>query len=104
MFTSQVIQLNVFLALCLGIWWLHENWISEILKFGFKSFWSEIKNNFPSIKSALETMIPGKNVFRYYYDSALKVIKDFKRYKEDTSTNPTQTSMQQIENVSTMTK
>ena len=26
-------------------------------------------------------MIPGKNIFRYYYDSALKVIKDFKRYK-----------------------
>ena len=49
-------------------------------------------------------MIPGKNIFRYYYDSALKVIKDFKRYKEDTSTKPTQTSMQQIENVSTMAK
>ena len=49
-------------------------------------------------------MITGKNIFRYYYDSALKVIKDFKRYKEDTSTNPTQTSMQQIENVSTMAK
>lgn len=29
-------------------------------------------------------MIPGKNIFRYYYDSALKVIEDFKiqgRYK-----------------------
>ena len=47
-------------------------------------------------------MIPGKSIFRYYYDSALKVIEDFKVYKEDASTNPVRTSKQQIENVATM--
>ena len=40
-------------------------------------------------------MTPGKSVFRHYYDSSLKVIEDFKRYKEDTSSNPVQTSKQQ---------
>ena len=42
---------------CLGIRWRHETWISKILKFGFlenkKSFWSEIKNIFPSFTSTL---------------------------------------------------
>ena len=37
--------------------WNLNVWISEILKFDFleneKSFWSEIKNNCPSLKSAL---------------------------------------------------
>ena len=31
-FTSQEIQKNVFLVLCLGIWWRHETKISKILK------------------------------------------------------------------------
>ena len=43
LFTFQVIQKNVFLVLCLGIWWCHETKISKILKFDFpkneKSFW-----------------------------------------------------------------
>ena len=50
MFTSQFIQWNVFLVLCLGIWWRHEIWKCKILKFDFleneKSFWSEIRNIF----------------------------------------------------------
>ena len=57
MFTSQVIQWNVSLVLCLGIWWRHKIWKYRNLKFGFlenkKSFWSEIKNIFPSLTSAL---------------------------------------------------
>lgn len=40
-------------------------------------------------------MTPGKSVFRHYYDTALKVIEDFKRQKEDTSSNPVQISKQQ---------
>ena len=55
-FTSQVIQWNIFLVLCLGIWWCHDSWKCRILKFGFledeKSFWSETKNIFPSLTSA----------------------------------------------------
>ena len=39
-----------FLVLCLGIWWPHEIWMSQILNFDFldnnKSFWSEIKTFF----------------------------------------------------------
>ena len=41
----------------LGIWWRDEIWIPKILKFDFieneKSFWSEIKNTFPSLTSVL---------------------------------------------------
>ena len=47
MFTSQVIQWNVFLILCLSIGWQHKISKCRILKFDFleseKSFWSEIK-------------------------------------------------------------
>ena len=50
MFTSQVIQWDVFLVLCLGIWWCHEIWKCTTLKCNFlgnkKSFWSEIKTFF----------------------------------------------------------
>ena len=56
-FPIEVIWFCVFLVLCLGIWWLHEIWISEILKFNFlekkKSFWSEIKQHFSKFTSAL---------------------------------------------------
>ena len=56
-FASQVIQWNVFLVLCLGIWWRHEIWKCRILKFDYlenkKSFWSKIKNTFPSLTTAL---------------------------------------------------
>ena len=45
---SQVIQQSVFRVSCLGIWWRHEIWISENLKFDhFKNkmrFQSETKN------------------------------------------------------------
>ena len=45
------------LELVLGNWWRHETWIPKILKFDFqeykKSFWSEIKSIFLSLKSAL---------------------------------------------------
>ena len=44
MFTSQVIQYNVVRVWCLGIWWWHNIWISEKVKFDYlkneKSFWS----------------------------------------------------------------
>ena len=47
-FTSQVIQWNVFLVSCLGIWWRHDIWISEKSTFDYlkneKSFRSEIKS------------------------------------------------------------
>ena len=50
MFTSQVIQYNVFHVSCLGIWWLHHIPISGKLKLDFlnteKSFQSEIKTFF----------------------------------------------------------
>ena len=40
-----------------GIWWRREIWISKILKFDFlenkKNLWSEMKNIFPSLTSAL---------------------------------------------------
>ena len=53
MFTSQVIQQNVFGVSCLGIWWRHNIWISENLKFDYlknqKSFWSEITNISPCL-------------------------------------------------------
>ena len=43
--------------LWLGIWWRHEFWKSENLNFYYlenkKSFWSEIKNIFPSFASTL---------------------------------------------------
>ena len=49
-FTSEVVQEKIFLALCVGIWWRHEIWKSKILKFDFleneKSFWSEMKTVF----------------------------------------------------------
>ena len=32
-FTSQVIQQNVFRVSCLGIWWRHDIWISEKLPY-----------------------------------------------------------------------
>ena len=42
---------------CLGIWWRHDIWISEKLKSDYlkneKSFWSEIKNIFSYLRSAL---------------------------------------------------
>ena len=51
-FASQVIQWNVFLVSCLGIWWRHDIWISEKSTFDYlkneKSFWSEIKSIFRS--------------------------------------------------------
>ena len=37
-FSSQVIQLNVFCVSYLGIWWRHDIWISEKLKFDFIKF------------------------------------------------------------------
>ena len=50
-FASQVIQWNMFRVSCLGIWWRHNVWISENLKFDClkneKSIWSEIKNILP---------------------------------------------------------
>ena len=56
-FTSQAIQWNVFRVSYLGIWWQHDIWISEKLKFDCfqneKSFWSEIENIFPCFTNAL---------------------------------------------------
>ena len=50
-FASQVIQWKVFRVLCLGIWWCHDIWMSENLKFDYlkneKTFRSEIKNILP---------------------------------------------------------
>ena len=50
------IQQNVFLVLCLGIWWRHEIRISKLLNFDFleneNNFLSEIKNIFPSFTKA----------------------------------------------------
>ena len=58
MFTFQVIQWNLILVLCLDIWWRHGIWKCRILKFNFlkteKGFWSEIKNIFPGLTSALK--------------------------------------------------
>ena len=49
-FTSQVIHWNIFLVLCLGIWWCHEIWKCRILNFDFlknkKKFWRKIKTFF----------------------------------------------------------
>ena len=43
----------MFRVLCLGIWWQHEIWIFEKLKFDYlkneNNFWSEMKNVFPCI-------------------------------------------------------
>ena len=56
-FTSQVIQWNVFCVSCLGIWWLHDFWISENLTFDYlkneKRFRNETKNIFPCKKCKL---------------------------------------------------
>ena len=56
-FASQVIQWNLFRVSCLGIWWRHDTWISENLKFDYlkneKSFQSEIKNISPCFTSPL---------------------------------------------------
>ena len=56
-FTPVVIQQNVFHVSRLGIWWRHNIWISEKLKFDYlkneKSFRGEIKNIFPCFTSAL---------------------------------------------------
>ena len=56
-FTSQVIQLNMFCISCLGTWWRHDIWISKKLKFDYlkneKSFWSKIKIIFPCFTTAL---------------------------------------------------
>ena len=65
--TSQFIQKNVFLVLCLGIWWRYKVWITENLKFDFleneKRFWIEIKNIFPSFTSVLlDFLLSGKHV------------------------------------------
>ena len=47
----------MFCVSYLGIWWRHDIWISEKLKFDYlkneKSFQSEVKSIFPSFKSAL---------------------------------------------------
>ena len=47
----------MFCGWCLGIWWCHDNWISEKLKFDYlkngKSFLNEVKNMFPCFTSAL---------------------------------------------------
>ena len=58
LFTLQVIQVNnVFHVSGLGIWWGHDIWISEKLKFDYlknrKSFQPEIKNNCPCFTSAV---------------------------------------------------
>ena len=57
-FTSQVIQWNVFPVSCLGIWWRHDIWTSENLKFDYlkneENFWGEVKKTiFPCFASAL---------------------------------------------------
>ena len=38
-----------------------------------------------------------RDTFRYYYDEAIKVIHNFKNYKQETTTNPVQTSKQRID-------
>ena len=57
MFTSQVIQQNMFRVSCLGIWWRHKIWKPEKLKSDYlkneKSFQIEIRNIFPFFKSAV---------------------------------------------------
>ena len=56
MFTSQVIQQNVFGVSSLNIWWRHDIWISERLKSDYlkseMSLKSEIKNIVSYFKSA----------------------------------------------------
>ena len=56
MFTSQVIQQNVFRVSCLGIWWRHKIWMFRKLKSDYlkneESFQSEVKN-ISYFKSAL---------------------------------------------------
>ena len=51
----------MFRVLCLGIWWRHDIWIPENLKFDYlknkKSFWFEIKNIIPYFTSALLDML-----------------------------------------------
>ena len=48
----------MFPVSCLGIWWRHDIWISEKLKFDYlkneKSFRSEVKNIFPCFTNALK--------------------------------------------------
>ena len=38
-----------------------------------------------------------RDTFRYYYDEAINVIHNFKNYKQETTTNPVQTSKQRID-------
>ena len=46
--------------------------------------------------------IRDRNTFRYYYDEAIKTTHDFKNYKQESTTNPVQTSKQRNDNAQTM--
>ena len=39
MFTTNVIQINVFCVSCLRIWWRHDIWISEKLSIEYLKIW-----------------------------------------------------------------
>ena len=46
--------------------------------------------------------IRDRNTFQYYYDEAIKATHDFKNYKQESTTNPVQTSKQRNDNAQTM--
>ena len=46
--------------------------------------------------------IRDRNTFWYYYDEAIKATHDFKNYKQESTTNPVQTSKQRNDNAQTM--
>ena len=79
MFTSQVIQQNVFHILCLSIWWRHDIWISEKLKLDYlkneKSFRGEIKNILPCFTSDLLDI--KKQIIKNVADTTFKLLSWF---------------------------
>ena len=56
-FTFQFIQQYMFRVSCLGIWWRHDIWVSQMFQFDYfknqKSFRSEIKSIFSCFEIAL---------------------------------------------------
>ena len=88
--TSQFIQKNVFLVLCLSIWWRHKVWITKNLKFDFleneKNFWTEIKNIFLSFTSVLLDVllsvkhVPGKSFLGSWSKNFPVVLRNFSRF------------------------
>ena len=81
---------NVFLVLCLRIWWHHEFWKCRTLKFDFlknkKRFWSEIKKKFLQLTSTLiQTKQTSKNATDTTFKEPVNSVKStffFKLYFE----------------------